>query len=990
MRALLVAHRYKFGEGLTMKSHLWKALLSLFLLFGVVVSSGQLAGGQTAPQSSALTAQASAKDPLADLSSCVQAGAPLQVLFLVDTSASLPRTDPKDQRVTAAKAAMASLAAFGSTNESLPDSVEVQIAAFSDVYAVVTPWVSLNQGSVAGVQGSLETFADKDDGIDTDFATALVAARADLAQQAKAKPGPDGVAPCQLLLLFTDGKFDIEPRTGRYSSRSGDRKEWAPDIDLASPDNKATIEKIGRDVLCAKNGEADVLRVDGVTTVVIALSPDIKPEDQDFISSIAVGSTGAASCGDVAARGSYLAASDIGSLIGIFNSSANRVAGGTQLPGNELVSVCAGAPCPQGTRTFTSSIAMSRVSVLADFGSTSGKLVLQGPSGPPTEISPTSTSTTASGAKVVPSWIAPAVLSLDIQFANASTDWIGQWSLSLVADSVAQGGHLQMFAYTDLRSEFVGEARFDLGETSPVKFKIASTSGRDVAKATSGSDLSLKATVIGSPGATPTEIPLTQGADGTWSGSYFVPDTTRVSEVVLKSDLRLTTSTGLSMVPVETRTQVKVKKPASYPQITSESLDMGSVEGKGTAKGFIEITGGEVDGAVFLDDPTFTLVPREFEDVTPVWIGSNDPIEIPAGSKARVEVTFKLPTSADGTVRGNIPVTLSSSDRPDKQLFTDLPLQFDTVYSVDGLKQFFYFILLLLAGLLIPLTLMWIGNWKQARFQDRDRLRGTRIPVVIHPDGSISRRGEDGSAQGPIQTSPDDWKNMGNAGQLRAFEWSGLKFQASVPKFPIGEPYGMVTASGTHLVGSGTGGSGRRGTSAVVELTLVDTWVFVLHGESQLASAAMSDEWGSGSVELNQSESSNSQTTISGEIIVFAMVGGEESRVERLAVSQTDGIAAAAQKLAETVRAHAPKPDRLVAAGGGSPSLSTSDSGSLDWDQPSSSARGSVTVENWDAPPASTPSDPPSSAPNSNSDWSSPNSTGSKNSWGSDIDTPDY
>ena len=985
-----MANRYKFGEGLEMNGNFRKAALALFLLFGVVVSSAQLAGGQTASQSSALTTQSSVKDPLADLSSCVQAGAPLQVLFLVDTSASLPKTDPKDQRVTAAKAAMASLAAFGSTNASLPDSVEVQIAAFSDVYAVVTPWVSLNQGSVAGVQGSLETFASRDDGIDTDFATALVAARADLVRQAKVKPGPDGVAPCQLLLLFTDGKFDIEPRTGRYSSRSGDRKEWAPDVDLSSPDNKVTIEKIGRDVLCAKNGEADVLRVDGVTTVVIALSPDIKPEDQDFISSIAVGSTGAASCGDIPARGSYLAASDIGSLIGIFNSSANRVAGGTQLPGNELISVCAGAPCPQGTRTFTSSIAMSRVSVLADFGSASGKLVLQGPSGIPTEISPTSTSTTTSDAKVVPSWIAPAVLSLDIQFPGSLTEWVGQWSLSLVADSAAQGGHLQMFAYTDLRSEFVGEARFDLGETSPVKFKVVSASGRDLTNATAGSDLSLKATVISSPDAAPTEIPLTRGADGTWSGSYFVPDTTRVSEVVLKSDLRLTTSTGLSMVPVDTRTQVKVKKPASYPQITSESLDMGSVEGKGTAKGFIEIIGGDVDGAVFLDDPTFTLVPREFEDVVPVWTGSNDPIEIPARSRTRVEVTFKLPTSADGTVRGNIPVTLSSSDRPDKPLFTDLPLQFDTIYSVDGLKQISYFFLLLIAGLLIPLTLMWIGNWKQARFQDRDRLRGTRIPVIVHPDGAISRRGDDGSAQGPIQTSADDWKNMGNAGRLRSFEWSGLKFQASAPKFPIGEPYGMISAPGLHLIGSGTGGSGRHGESAVVELTLVDTWIFQFVGESQQVAAVSDDEWSTGDATAGgDGSSSNRQTNISGEIVVFAMVGGEESRVERLSVSQTDGIAAAARKLAESVRVQSPRPDH-VSVGVSSRPPRANEWESLDWEQSSSPGGGGVSVDNWDTPTSSTPPNSPSSSPGSNANWSMPESSSTRDTWLPEIDTPDY
>jgi hypothetical protein len=341
-------------------------------------------------------------------------------------------------------------------------------------------------------------------------------------------------------------------------------------------------------------------------------------------------------------------------------------------------------------------------------------------------------------------------------------------------------------------------------------------------------------------------------------------------------------------------------------------------------------------------------------------------------------------------VRGNIPVRLSSSDRADKPLFTDLPLQFDTVYSVDGMKQVFYFFLLLLAGLLIPLTLMWIGNWKQARFQDRDRLRGTRIPVVIHPDGSISRRGEDGSAQGPIQTSPDDWKNMGNAGQLRAFEWSGLKFQASVPKFPIGEPYGMISAPGTHLVGSGTGGAGRVGSSAVVELTLVDTWVFVLHGESQATAATTSGEWGGGSIEASESVSSSDQTTLSGEIVAFAMIGSEESRVERLSVSQTDGIAAAARKLAVSIRAQAPKPDQRVAVGAVTNPTTSGDWGSLDWDQSSPSGSGSVSVENWDASPSSSSVNPPTDRPASGRDWSDPKPSESKDSWLPDIDTPDY
>lgn len=945
------------------------SILAVFLLgiFGAVGASAQVARQTTATA-----------DPLAELSSCVSSGGQLQALFLIDTSGSLggpDGTDPTNQRVVAAQAALSSLAALGSAGSTTSGKpvVEVKLAAFSENYVAVAEWQPLNNQTLSGIQQSADGFADMNKGLDTDFTSAIIGARADLAKRAKASSSPDGASSCQVLLLFTDGKYDIENRVNGLAEQADDVKDWAPELPLGRGDNFEKAMQVGKDKLCEPTREVDAMRVQGVTTIVIALSLKIREEDQNFIRSLAVGSAGTEKCGDPAkARGAYLAADDLGALIGVFNTTANTIAGGTAIPGAESVTVCPLEPCDAGSRTFTADPVMSRISVLADFGRTPGTLDVKAPGQAVVQVTSATPATTIGSAKVTTQFLNSTVASVDISFPAGTTDWQGEWKLSLHSQTGGDAGRLQLFAYTDLKSEFVGVPRFDLGEASTIGFKVISSNGGSVDTQLGRSTKSISASVIDPNSGKSINIPLTTSGTNEWSGEWTTPEEWRTSSTNLSSELAITTAGGLKLAPVQTRTAVDIKKPASYPQLVTTRLDMGNVEGKGTAKGSIEVIGGDVDGFISLAKPELEIAPREFDDGSLKW-DDLDKVPVPAGKTVVIQVSYKLSKSADGLVAGVIPATLESSDRLDRPLKTDIAFGFTTKYSVSGSKQFGYFLILLIAAILIPLTLMWIANWKDARFTDRDGLRALRLPVIVHADGSISRRGPDGTAAGPLQASPDEWMNVGDAGRLRTLDWLGYTFKASVPRFPIGDPYGVVIGSAPCI---GSAGTHKRG--AKVALTLVNDWVFSLHGESMAASTPTeSPEWGAAA---ESDTASVSTPDVMGEILIFAMSGSEEGRLERLAVDQSAGVANLAQGLAEKIR-NAKPVAALASDAVRSPEYASSVGGdydagvNLDWDKPASGSSSSSDYStDWSSSPAPTPPAPPSapSSPSSDSDYQIP------------------
>ena len=172
---------------------------------------------------------------------CFAARKEVLVVLVMDESASLgdaatgrPGTDPDARRVTAAQVALdgiANLASQGTT-------VEVLLTGFSERLTTYGDWRRLDPSTRADIAADLEGFRRRNTGIDTDFYNAMDGVRTALARRTAESGERD---PCRLVLLFTDGRFDIDSRVP---------KPYDPRAD----DPKTTKASLGISALCAADG----------------------------------------------------------------------------------------------------------------------------------------------------------------------------------------------------------------------------------------------------------------------------------------------------------------------------------------------------------------------------------------------------------------------------------------------------------------------------------------------------------------------------------------------------------------------------------------------------------------------------------------------------------------------------------------------------------------------------------------------------------------
>ncbi len=128
-----------------------------------------------------------------------QACSRVDVLLMIDTSASLRNTDPNDQRVAAAEVLLRSLAGSAQAGGT---TVDVTVASFG------TDAVEVGRGSLpGGVEGAVEIirpFADRETDLNTDYVLALRFA----IQHFQAVT--DLPAQCKRMVWFTDGAYSID------------------------------------------------------------------------------------------------------------------------------------------------------------------------------------------------------------------------------------------------------------------------------------------------------------------------------------------------------------------------------------------------------------------------------------------------------------------------------------------------------------------------------------------------------------------------------------------------------------------------------------------------------------------------------------------------------------------------------------------------------------------------------------------------------------
>ncbi len=145
------------------------------------------------------TATVTASPALAQASGPTDCSGRLEVLLLMDESASLATTDPDDQRVAAAEVLVDSLSASA---EASNGTVNLTIAGFGtaagDIGRVTLP---ADRGSAIGV---VRGFADRNTDANTDYVLALRYAANHFANF------PDVPVACKRLVWFTDGAYSID------------------------------------------------------------------------------------------------------------------------------------------------------------------------------------------------------------------------------------------------------------------------------------------------------------------------------------------------------------------------------------------------------------------------------------------------------------------------------------------------------------------------------------------------------------------------------------------------------------------------------------------------------------------------------------------------------------------------------------------------------------------------------------------------------------
>jgi hypothetical protein len=160
------------------------AILALLVLTGALLGAMGLGAGIAGAQSSAAADRGCSR---------------VDVLLMIDQSASLRNTDPQDQRVAAAEVLLRSLAASA---EAGGTTVDVTVAAFG-TDAVEVGRATL-PGGVTGAVDIVRPFADRETDLNTDYVLALGFAVRHF------QAITDLPSECKRMVWFTDGAYSID------------------------------------------------------------------------------------------------------------------------------------------------------------------------------------------------------------------------------------------------------------------------------------------------------------------------------------------------------------------------------------------------------------------------------------------------------------------------------------------------------------------------------------------------------------------------------------------------------------------------------------------------------------------------------------------------------------------------------------------------------------------------------------------------------------
>jgi hypothetical protein len=740
---------------------------------------------------------------------CFAAQKHVLLAFVIDESASLgdaalqkPGTDPTARRVTAAQVAVDGIANLAKQGT----RVDVILTGFSDDLHVYGGWQSLDGRSRAGIEQQLEGFRGRAQGLDTDFYNAIAGVQTQLARRAATLD--DESQPCELVLLFTDGRFDIDSHVPKPYEQNAD----------APKDTKAAE---GIAALCAAGGPMQRLRLDGARTITLALADPSRAApgqpDRAFLERLATGD-----CSVPGAQfGASFDATNAADLVGQFDAIATRLRGGTELAGD-----CS------AKQTLRIVPAVRAFHVFADAGTRASDVVITPPGGKPVRINPTNgrtptiagveLRTTATGNRFVVIEASPA------SGATTSPRWSGRWSIGFAHPGNGTRCRTSVFEAWKPR---VRDVTLQRGVSATLTFDIAGDDGKPAPAGAFGAGARVTASVSdGSTSATP--VPLHVVRVGTqFEAKYTLPTSFTAQTAIVTSVLHLRLA-GTDVASTPSATELRVRAQSGFPSIAQAKLRLPGVSGRGTSRATVDIVGDAgVPGVVCLDRveyPTAPPVPAAKLVATP----SGTCVKVAAGGRAQLVFTVDVKAEADGRVNGRVHFTMTGLGG--KKTEAVVPFTLALTHSISTTTRNTLFFVLLLGGVVAPLLLLLALGNRAAAFMHPAGLRAARIRVRVFADGTM-RRLEESGASPPLSFEETDFDDAGiDVGRVRSFEWCDLIFDARWSWNPFAAPHGEVSVDGHYVTASDGVLSGRRElTKGRVPLTLPGTWVFALDSATE-------------------------------------------------------------------------------------------------------------------------------------------------------------
>lgn len=792
---------------------------------------------------------------------CVQTERSVAALFLIDTSRSLRDTDPQGERVPAIQASVAALDLLTRTEtEVYIDFLEFGTRTRRSFANELPEWSNL-EGRLTQVEDLVEDYRNRFRSEDTDYIAAL--------EPWANRNNPDRPveeigalellerAPrdaCQLLVWFTDGRYDID-----YQGRSK-RLDWLdPPVTVTSDDQGKRLTREAEASMCAPGGVVDRLRIPTVGrrvpiyTAVVAFGPN--ESDFDLIRSVASGD-----CGSRPATGRFFNTADVTGLVSLLREAVL----GAPTKDDRKVGTCLADEAieediPACDFTFFAGESLTKLSVLAVTRSPGVEAALISPLGEEVKLPRDGLTTTVAGARIEVQGRGDVVRLVEIELDERDLSWKGTWRVRFSTTNPAlaeRTNEATIHVFGALEARLATSLALIRGVDNKVRVQLRSRQGQP-----RSSESWIRGSRIEVNLSDGTELNVSEVAeDGTFLVDVPLDINDDRSVVSFTSTVtpRFDIGDGRVISLREWRGELgtlELRDPPSYPLVDFSGTSLTALRKESPLSSgtiLVDATATpEAGGCVTIIRATVTEAPGGLleRDLAPefTWSVNGEPLGVGDDCAVRVEngSTAELVVSVtvndeqlrvpEGWLRGEILLkSVSSLDAGEVGEFAHT-LSARIVPTVITETDGAFALLLMILAVVTPLLLLYGFNVVSARF---DVPEGFFVDLPArYVNGKVVPLNESGSE---IQWSsvPDSaFRLVGvNTGSRRRLTLGSVDFRARPSLSPVGEPVAAALEPGTLAVGR----RGSRRERASVGLDLEGAWVFRTDQRSVADAVALS------------------------------------------------------------------------------------------------------------------------------------------------------